>query len=138
MPDVPGQKWVWNDEPPEGAIVRGEDSNGLYKRIGFLWFNTYSKEAWDDKDGLEWHTLMELEGELHLWRPVAVGDRVWGRDLAALPLMTFMVNEDTGHAVCKIKDNEWYGPGKDGPVSVFEWTAFVGGNYKVVWMPEEN
>lgn len=133
MPIIPGEKWVWKDEPEAGSIVRTK-SGLLFERIDFLWFPFEAGES-EYSDGLEWYTLLEIGEELNLWRPAAVGDRVWGSEIRDLPLMTFMVNEDTGEAVVKVDDDTWYYGQSNEHVVSKSWTALINGGWKIVWMP---
>ena len=132
MPIIPGEKWVWKDEPEAGSIVRTK-SGLLFERIDFLWFPFGAGES-EYSDGLEWCTLLEIGEELNLWRPAAIGDRVWGSEIKDLPLMTYMVDEDTGKAVVKVDDDTWYGQSNERVVSK-SWTALINGGWKIVWMP---
>lgn len=136
MPDVPGKKWEWLDEPEEGAIVRGEEG-GLYQRIGSLWFD-YSRFEDHDDDGYTWPELLEAQGTLYLWRPLVIGDFVDGDEIMTLPLSTLLVNNETGHAAWKIRDHEWYGViNAAGRIPMYAWTDFIGGKYQIAWMPSE-
>ena len=127
-----GKEFTISKMDPDVKTVRGFYTGRVYRQMMNEWWE------WKNERGetirITWSTLLAKETKAFEVPFGSVGSLVDTQDLYNLPLMTFMVDEDTGEAVVKVDDDTWYGQSNERVVSK-SWTALINGGWKIMWMP---